>query len=660
MTSRLTLASGLLLLAVPLHLSLASGLPPAELWPVVIGRETDALATALLTYAAAPRAAMALLAGAALGLAGCVLQQVTRNRLVSPLTIGASSGAWLALVSGAAFAPAVAAGWGIWFAMGGALAATGLVLAIAGRTGISGLPVVLAGMAVNLLLQAVATVVVLANDQAVDNLFIWYAGDLTQTDWSWPAWLAPQVAAAAAILLLCRRPLDLMRLGLDAAAGRGLSLLPLLLVAVLTALWLASAVVTAVGIIGFIGLLAPNLARLMGVRGALAEMLASLALGALVLLATDAIALYAGTFTRDIVPSGAAAALIGVPVLMALALRRLRAQDHAALRLPEGSDALRPLWAVAALAGLAVLTAASLTLAPSQEGWQLAWPSDLILGLRWPRLLTALAAGVGMAVSGVILQRLLRNPLASPDIIGISSGATLALVAAVVLFGGSIHDFGAPVALTGGLAALVVLLVLGRRQDNAPGAVALVGIALAALLDAVLQFVLAKGGDETVMVIGWLAGSTARATAEQAVGLTAAVTVLAGLSLGLHRWLTLLAAGDPFAGGRGLPVGPARALLLTLGAVLAAAVTAVVGPVAFVGLIAPHLAALMGARRSGQHLATAAVLGAVLMVLSDWLGRTLLHPVQLPTGAMASVIGGSYFLVLLLLARRRGGRSFGA
>ncbi|EKV32279.1 transport system permease protein [Caenispirillum salinarum AK4] len=657
MIVRLGLGAALLVALVPLHLSLGSGLPLAEIWPALGGAEPDGVAAALLSYAAGPRVVVAVLAGAALGLAGSVLQQVTRNRLVSPLTIGASSGAWLALVAGAVAAPALAAAHGIWFAMGGALASTGLVLVIAGRNGITGLPVVLAGMAVNLLLQAVATVVVLTNGEAVRGLFIWGAGDLTQTGWDWAAWLWPQVLGGVVVLLLCTRPLMLLKLGTEAAAGRGLALLPVLLVAVLAALWLTASVITAVGVIGFIGLLAPALARMTGARSAGGEMLASLVLGALVLLATDALALFVGQYTRDLVPSGAAAALVGVPVLIGLTLGRLRAQDHAPLRMPEGAARLRPGFAVLVAAGAVALVLASLTLAPTAEGWRMAWPSDLVLSLRWPRLLAAAAAGAGMALAGVVLQRLLRNPLASPDIIGISSGATLALVGAVVLLGGSIHDFGAPVALLGGLGALGVLLMLGRRQGHAPAAVALVGIALAALLDAVLQMVLARGGADAVMIVGWIAGSTARVTEGQALALAASVLLLAAAAVAAHRWLTLLAGGEAFAAGRGLAVGPARTALLALGAVTAAAVTAVVGPIAFVGLIAPHLAALLGAQRSGQHLMLACGLGVVLMVLSDWLGRTMLHPVQLPAGAMASVIGGGYFLMLLLA--RRGGIAAG-
>jgi len=376
-------------------------------------------------------------------------------------------------------------------------------------------------------------------------------------------------------------------------------------------------------------------------------------LGALFLVLTDGLAIQARSWSRDLVPSGASAALIGVPVLIWLTLRRFRAQDHGLFSLPEGRARV-PLAVVAVAAvAVAALAVVSLTVAPGPAGWRIGWPSALILSLRWPRTLAAMAAGAGMGVSGVVLQRLLRNPLASPDIIGISSGASLALVGSVVLFGTTISEAGAPGALLGGLAVLAVLIVLGQRQGNAPGTLALVGISLAALLDAVLQFALAKGGEETYMIVGWLAGSTFRVGESETVALTAAVAVLAALTLALHRWLTLLTAGEPVAMGRGLAVGPAKVALLVLAAVLAALVTAVVGPIAFVGLIAPHMAVMLGARRARDQVLLATLIGVGVMVLSDWLGRGLFHPIQLPAGATASVVGGAYLIALL--ARRRAG-----
>jgi len=198
---------------------------------------------------------------------------------------------------------------------------------------------------------------------------------------------------------------------------------------------------------------------------------------------------------------------------------------------------------------------------------------------------------------------------------------------------------------------LALLLALARRHDNAPAAIALIGISLAALSEALLQFVLAKGGEGSYMIVGWLAGSTARASASDALLLAGGVAVMVLLATALHRWLTLLGAGDDVAFSRGLSVARAKGGLLVLAAALAAGVTAITGPIAFVGLIAPHAAILLGARRALDQIALAVALGVGLMILSDWAGRTLLYPAQLPAGAMASILGGAYFVTVL--ARRR-------
>jgi iron complex transport system permease protein len=493
---------------------------------------------------------------------------------------------------------------------------------------------------------------VLLNDQYTRNLFIWGAGDLAQTDWHWVLWLLPRLLpVAVALALFAPRPLTLLRLGDDAARARGLSLWPVLLALLVAALWLSSLAITAVGLIGFIGLLTPNMARFFGARTARAELLFSTLLGGLLLLATDAIALGFSRVSTDLVPSGAAAALIGAPALLWLLRSRMHAQDQSAIRLPgERWRVTRASWLTVAAAILALILI-NLTLAPTGQGWQWSWPDELLWSLRWPRLLTAAGAGAGLAVAGVILQRLIRNPLASPDIMGISAGATLALVLGVLLGGSSIHDGGPLLAFGGSMAVLAILLLLGRRHGYAPAMMALVGIALAAFLDALLQFTLAKGNDQVFAILGWLSGSTYRVGEAQAGWLTAGILLTWLLALASGRGLTLVSIGDGIALGRGLALDRTRVLLLVLVSVICALVTAVMGPVAFVGLLAPHMASLLGARKAGPQLLLASLLGMALMLLSDWLGRVLLYPMQLPAGTLASIMGGTYFIYLL--ARKR-------
>ena len=634
-----------------LHLWLAADLDPFELW-AMLGAAEQSFERLQLQLSALPRLSMALLVGAALGLSGSLLQQITQNRLVSPMTIGASSGAWLGLVLATLLVPAFAASHGQWAALGGALLAVGLVLLIAGRSGIGGLPLVLGGMAMNLLLGALAAGLVLINNQYTQGLFVWGAGDLAQIDWHWVQWLWPKLLLAVPLLILAPRPLSLLQLGGDAAQARGLALWPVMLVLFLAALWLCAVSITAVGLIGFIGLLTPNLAKMLGARTARDELSYSALLGALLLLATDALALLANQLSGQLVPSGAAAALIGAPVLLWLARRHLAAEDPHGLRLPAGAERFGwrgALW-LGLLAGLALVLA--LGLARGVEGWRLQWPSALVWSLRWPRVLTAASAGAGLAIAGLLLQRLLRNPLASPDILGLSAGATLAVMLALTWFGGALLGAVAPLAaFVGCLAVLALLMLLGRRHQYSPALMALLGISLGALLNAALQFVLAKGTADSFALLGWLAGSTYRATPAQALWLTLGVLLLGALALLFQRALTLIGIGDGVAASRGLDVPRLRLALLVLVALLCALVTSLLGPVAFLGLLAPHIAVMLGARRVAPQLLLAAALGALLMLLADWAGRTLIFPLQIPVGIVASVLCGGYFVFLLIRGR---------
>ncbi|WP_104018075.1 Fe(3+)-hydroxamate ABC transporter permease FhuB [Roseovarius nitratireducens] len=648
---RAALIGALVLVVAGVHLAAGSDLALPRMAALFLGAEPQAFADVQFTHAALPRLVMALLCGAALGLAGSLFQQLTQNPLAAPLTLGAASGAWLALVVATLLFPALAAAHGEWVAFAGAATAFGLVVAISGLRGLTGMSAVLAGMAVNLLFGAIAATIVLLQSPYFGHLFIWGAGDLGQSGWDKALWLALRLLPLLALSLLLTRGLALLRTGAEGAEARGLSLLPFLAVAAGLALGLTALAVAAVGLIGFIGLVAPNLARFAGARLPRAELLASMGLGAGLLLATDLLALFANHLTRDLVPSSAVAALVGAPALIWLMRRRLGVGDQAVFRLPPGPARVpRLAWLGLMLTGLA-FTLAALTLGRTEDGWQALWPTALTFDLRWPRVLGAAAAGLAMALSGVVLQRLIRNPLASPDILGMTAGATVALVGTAIIGGGSIHEVGAGIAIFGSLLVLLLLLGLGRRHGHAPTVLALTGIALAALLDALVKVALAAGSQDSYAILGWLGGSTYRVTEAEAGQLLLAALLGLGLVLVLRRWLTLLSAGDDMALARGLSLRLARPVCLTLAAALAALVTSWLGPVAFVGLLAPHAAVMLGARRVAAQALMAGGIGTVLMVGSDWLGRMALHPMQLPAGTVASVLGGSYFLYLLV--RRR-------
>ena len=255
------------------------------------------------------------------------------------------------------------------------------------------------------------------------------------------------------------------------------------------------------------------------------------------------------------------------------------------------------------------------------------------------------------------MQRLIRNPLASPDILGVSAGAAFAMVAGALWFGAGVGQSGSLWALGGSLTVLALLLLLSRSSRFSPSIVVLAGIALSAFLDSATTLSLSRGTMENYFILQWLSGSTYRTSPTAAALLVLGVLVLLGAALAVSRSMTLLSIGRDFAQSRGLPLGGSALVLLGLCALLCAAATAAMGPVAFVGLVAPHMALMMGARTVKTQLGAAALLGGAVVAWADSLGQILIAPAQIPAGTLAAILGAGYFLLLLLFGRlRKSGR----
>ncbi|WP_458526878.1 Fe(3+)-hydroxamate ABC transporter permease FhuB [Onishia taeanensis] len=626
---------------------LAAGV--AALFPASTGPDTATAAlsahTLALHFAWWPRLAMALLAGAALALAGVLMQQVLKNPLAAPTTLGVASGANLALMAATLMAPGLLSLGREWVALAGGGLAMGLVVALAWRRGLAPMVVVLAGLVVNLYLSALGMVVLLFHQEALKGLMIWGAGSLAQNGWGDAARLAPRLLLGALAACLLLRPLRLLSLDAASARSLGASLTALRLAGLTVAIFLTGCVVSTVGVIGFIGLAAPNIVRLVGIRTLGGRLIASTLLGALLLGVSDLAMQALSGHLPTLIPTGAATAALGAPLLLWLIPRlRLTGGQPPADTMARGQRHPAPdrfaVWLLLALAGLSAL---ALTLGQGGEHWPLSL-DGAVLEWRLPRVLAAAGSGVMLAIAGTLIQRLTANPMASPEVLGISGGSAIALIGAIFWLPAPSNLMLVGAGTLGALASLAVLVILNRQSGFRPERLLLTGVAIGALFDAVRALVLAGGDPRGQLVLAWLSGST------YYVDLASAIVVIvlaAGLGLAVRpfaRWLDLLPLGAPTATALGLPVARARLALLALVALLTACATLVVGPLSFVGLLAPHLARLLGFSRARHHLAGAALMGALLMVLADWLGRQWLFPNEIPAGLVASLLGGAYFM----------------
>jgi iron complex transport system permease protein len=277
----------------------------------------------------------------------------------------------------------------------------------------------------------------------------------------------------------------------------------------------------------------------------------------------------------------------------------------------------------------------------------------IVRTLRLPRGLTALCVGAAFGTSGAIFQRLARNPLASPDIIGVNAGAAAAAVFVIVV----LHSQGNVVSLAAlggaGVSALAVYLLAYRNGLSAYRLV-LIGIGLTAVLTAVTQYLMTRAQIfEAQRAMVWLTGSLNGRSWDHVRPITVALALVVPVAIVLARHLRLLELGDDAARGLGVKVEPTRAGLLACAVALAGVATAAAGPIGFVALVAPQIARrLIGGGSVG--LLPAAVCGALLVVASDLVGRRLFAPTELPVGVITAIVGAPYLLYLLARANRIG------
>ncbi|GII92697.1 FecCD family ABC transporter permease [Sinosporangium siamense] len=286
--------------------------------------------------------------------------------------------------------------------------------------------------------------------------------------------------------------------------------------------------------------------------------------------------------------------------------------------------------------------------------------SFVVMELRLPRALTGALVGAALAVSGAITQAIARNPLASPDVLGVTQGASVTVVAVIVFTGatyggasGTLALVGLPaIALLGGFAGAVVVYALAWRRGLSGHRLVLVGIGISAVFTNLKYWLLTVGDvNDSSRAMVWISGSLHARGWEHVWPVLSALAVLVPAALLGTRTLNALRFGDDTVTGLGMRMNRARGVLLLIAVLLAAVATASAGPVAFVALAAPQIA-LRLVRTAQPPLIVSAFVGAVLTVAADLLARSLFSPTELPVGVVTAVLGAPYLIYLLIRIRR--------
>ena len=451
-----------------------------------------------------PRLMIGILAGGALAVAGAVLQTLTNNPLASAGTLGINAGAYFFVVVSMIFFPSLLGNFPFIVALVGAVLSSVLVVMLAGKQ-MEPVRVALTGMIISLLFASMTGSLQLLFENQTNGLFLWGSGTLVQLNWDGVSFAGPVIIVFFVLALVLAKPMDTLSLGEDIASSLGQNVRFVKLLAWAVAIVLAAATVSVVGPIGFIGLMAPHIVRMLGVRGHLHIFLQSFLWGSVMLIGADVL----GRLIQpgQEVPVGAMTALIGGPWLLYLAWKTAKTHSRGDRQM---GGTLKPvkLPVVITIVVALIIVIISLALSFNGTAWTTEWLKPVVWNFRVPRVLTAFIVGMMLAVAGVLLQGVLRNPLADASILGVTSMGGAGAMMLLVLFPAIPVNYMPLGAVVGAAIALGIILGTSWKNNFQPMLVALMGIAISAFGSAATQVFVVKAKLAVAAALVWLSGST--------------------------------------------------------------------------------------------------------------------------------------------------------
>ncbi|TWT06831.1 iron ABC transporter permease [Planococcus sp. CPCC 101016] len=641
--STVSLTAGFFLLIVLSAIHLTQGQAEYTVSELLTGVWTEGRIQDIVVSFRLPRLAMGLLAGGALAVSGAVLQTLTNNPLASPGTLGINAGAFFFVVLSTIFFPGLIGALPFVTALLGAVLSSLLVVGLAGKQ-MEPVRVALTGMIISLLFASITGALQLLFENQTNGLFLWGSGTLVQLNWEGVKFAAPVILLMFLFALLLAKPMDILSLGEDIASSLGQNVRLVKLAAWGVAIVLAAATVSVVGPIGFIGLMAPHIVRMMGIRGHLQIFTHSFIWGSVFLVGADVL----GRLIQpgQEVPVGAMTALVGGPWLLYLAWRTAKSMKRGERQM---GGTTKPVRLKLIVPVLLVIIAGITIMALSFNGtaWTFAWTETVVWNFRVPRVLTSFIVGVMLAITGVILQGVLRNPLADASVLGVTSMAGAGAMLLLVLFPSIPPEFMPIGATVGAALALGIILVTAWKNNFQPMLVALMGIAISAFGSAATQVFIVKAKLAVASALVWLSGSTYGKTWDDVQFSLILLAIFIWPAIYLTRSLDTLTFGDDVAAGLGLNIRSTRVWALIIGVAISTVAVSIVGTIGFVGLVAPHIARrLVGFRHLPLMLASG-LLGGLLLVTADFVGRILIAPKDIPSGLVVALIGTPYLLYLL-------------
>lgn len=606
-----------------------------------------------------PRLAIGIIAGGALGVSGVLFQSLMRNPLASESTLGINAGAYLAVIFFSIFIPSNLIQIAFFPALLGALGTALIVYNLGGGRKSNPIQMALAGVAISLVFSSITAALQILFEKETSGLFLWGSGSLAQSSWRGVNFSFPIVLICLISAIIISSKLDILELGDDVATSLGLNVISYRYVGIMIGVIITSAVITVVGPIGFVGLASPHIIKRLGFKKHIHYTILSFVWGGVILIGSDILARIFTSGSYEL-PVGAFTALLGAPWLMYLAYKTGKNLRNSSRGLNVVEAKTKISYKLLIIIGLIVLVI-TLLMSLRFGGVEYSYKEiiSILMGkgdtvsnltinhIRLPRVITALLAGIVLGLSGFLLQTVLNNPLADPSILGVTPGAALGALVLMYFVPHSPNYLITISAFLGAIIAATVIFIISRKSKFNPAMLVLVGMAVTALCSAGVNIIIVNTKVGAAASLTWLAGSTYGSKWSNVIVLGVSLIIFFPISWILSKDLDAVMLGEDVATGIGTNVPKIRLLTSLVGILLASVAVSTVGTVGFIGLLAPHMSRMLVGVKHRKVIILTALIGGIILLVSDFIGRVVIYPSEVPSGLVVAVIGGPYFLWLM-------------
>ena len=608
----------------------------------------------LLNEITIPRIIGCFIGGSSLALSACILQIIYRNPLLSSSTLGIVSSVKMVMILILIFAPNMLIQNQFILQYIYTLFIFFIIVKISKNMGQNS--IIILGMFIGFIQSSITALLTLYNQRWIDSIFFWQLGDVLDGSWENIAYLSLFIIPAFLILFFMKKHLQALVLDKEELISIGINVKLLHIILIVLSIYISVAVISLFGVIGFVGIIAPNLVRMFKVSNVKSMIVVSSFVGAWLVMIADFITQIIDKY--DLVqgfmslPAGLFTSVLGGLIIIYMFMQRnfFDITNHKINISPITYNISYFVWI-----GVFVIIISSFYMGHDNistidiYNYIYGGVESFSISERLNRLILSITTGAGLSLCGAILQRLLHNPLASPEVLGVSSISFFVVVVAFVFFPFSLNSYTMIFAgIFGALIGLMIISCVLIYKNLSTSAIILVGISLLAIFSALTDILIVFSSSKQTQILQWVNGSFDSVSNDIANGVVVIVLISSIILLSLSRLFMVLPLGRTTNTSVGVNYNFYYILVLFFCVVIIGSVSTAIGPFSLIGLISPYFARIITTVNHKFYNINSMMIGAGLLSLSDGLNRSLHSFLPIPTGIILTLLIVVITLVILI------------